>query len=153
MWATYGPSGPVKLQSKLPPTFASTPSGHAEAQSRALAPRAQLRTGGRLRMSSARLSDEHPVGGPAAEGHAAHRRRPERFFLWRRGAGRGPLARRCWPAGREPALLRCSPEPVGIFVVESPLMRGLRPEGGGWGRVLAAQLLEEISQPAASARG
>src|SRR5215204_1136725 len=134
MWATYGPSGPVKLQSKLPPTFASTPSGHAEAQSRALAPRAQLRTGGRLRMSSARLSDEHPAGGPAAEGHAAHRRRPERFFLWRRGAGGAPLARRSWPAGREPALLRCSPEPVGISVVGPPLVRGRRREGGGSAR-------------------
>src|SRR5436305_13297894 len=57
------------------------------AESRALAPRAQLRTGEGLRMSSARLSDEPPAGGPAAEGLAAHRRRPERFFLWRRGAG------------------------------------------------------------------
>ena len=67
---------------------------------------AQLRTGGRLRMSSARVSGQHLAGGRAAEGHAAHRRRPERLFLWRRETSGGPLARRCWPAGREPALLR-----------------------------------------------
>src|SRR5215213_2704927 len=114
MWATYGPSGPVKLQSKLPPTFASTPSGHAEAESRALAPRAQLRTGGRLRMSSARLSDERPAGGPAAEGLAAHRRRPERFLLWRRGAGGGRSFAAAGPRGAGASLLGRGPEPVGI---------------------------------------
>ena len=88
-----------------------------------------------------RLADLPPAsrtnirpGRRAAEGHAAHRGRPERFFFWRRGAGAGPLARRCWPAGREPALLWRRPEPVGSFVVESLLVRGLRPEGGGSAR-------------------
>src|SRR5215216_4246346 len=153
MWATYGPSGPVKLQSKLPPTFASTPSGHAEAQSRALAPRAQLRTGDRLRMSSARLSDELPAGGRAAEGHAGSPASTRALLLVaarrRRGAARSPLLARGARARLAAVLARAGRD------LRRRVAAGARPAARRrWlGPVLAAQRLEEISQPATSAGG
>src|SRR3954454_1306220 len=87
-----------------------------------------------------RLSSMVSRGGPScgaaelANGSLAHRRRPERFFLRRGGGGGAALARRSWAAAREPALSRPRPTPAGAFVVESPLVRGRRPERGGLGR-------------------